>query len=93
MLHHSFGTLPVSVVRSGNHTSAKSRKTARHTPIRERLENRSISRECVVTVAVLTEPVSAAKFPVLREFTGNIAIFGLIMMIHSSESRAFPWLS
>src|SRR5688572_6406392 len=39
------------------------------------LWNTRFARECVVADAVEIEPVSAAKFPAIREFAGNLLRF------------------
>jgi len=47
----------------------------------QQLHNRKVEEKIlayfrkVVTVAILTEPVFVARFPVLREFTGSFATF------------------
>jgi len=71
ILRHPIGSFAVSVVRQENPISPNPRNTARYTPALRRLENHPILRDCVVTVAVPAEPVSAAKFPVARELTGK----------------------
>jgi hypothetical protein len=46
----------------------------------------------VVTVAVIGEPVSVCKFPILREFTGNIVIYGHNWPFSISQTPAFAGL-
>jgi len=77
ILRHPIGPFAVSAVLQENPISPNPRNTTRYTPALPlwRLQNHSILEDCVVTVAVLTEPVSAANFPVLREFTEKIAVF------------------
>ncbi len=38
--------------------------------------DRSLSADCVVVDAVCSEPLSATRFPVIRENTGNFIDFG-----------------